>query len=222
MAKKHALYIQPAVTVDVVIFTIEDGELKALLIRRANEPFRNALALPGGFLHEGETTEGAALRILRDKAGVRDIYVEQLYTFDTPHRDPRGRVLTVAYFALVPRKEVKFKGGEAPALYPIKHLPKLAFDHVGILRYAETRLRAKLGYTNAVFSLLPAEFVFADLQKIYEAVLGKRFDKRNFRKKFMSLGLIKATGKKLRGARQRPAELYRFASRKHIELVRFF
>src|SRR3989344_4284385 len=112
MTKRNKIHQPPAVTVDIVIFTIENKELRVLLIKRANEPFKGEAALPGGFLARGETTQRAALRILKDKAGVGDVYVEQLYTFDNPGRDPRGQVLTVTYFALIPREQIKFEKGE--------------------------------------------------------------------------------------------------------------
>ena len=223
--KNKRLYWPPGVTVDVVIFTLEDKHLKALLIRRIHEPFRGYWALPGGFLLKNETAQKASLRILREKAGVKNIYLEQLYTFDSPFRDPRGHVLTVAYMALVPRQYIKFGEGDelqAPSLFGVKKLPRLAFDHAQILQYAIRRLRAKLEYTNVIFSLLPKEFTFNQLQQTYEIVLGKKLDKRNFRKKFELLGLIRPTRKTLYGARQRPARLYGFLSRNPAELKKFF
>ena len=212
-------------TVDVVIFTIEGGDLKVLLIERANKPFFGDHALPGGFLLQGETTHAAALRILKEKAGVKDVYIEQLYTFDDKGRDPRGPVLSVTYFALVPPSDIvlkKEKDLQAPALYPLRRLPKLAFDHAGIIAYAVRRLRAKLGYTNAAFSLLPKFFSLFQLQKTYEAIMGTKLDKRNFQKKFLSLRLIALTDKMEEGMRQRPARLYRFISQKPSELKKFF
>lgn len=212
-------------TTDVVIFTIEDDELKALLIKRANEPFRESWALPGGFLFDEEDSQDAALRILKEKAGVNNVYLEQLYTFDGSGRDPRGKICTVTYFALVPRHKIKFEGGnniQTPSFFPIKKLPKLAFDHNRIVDYAIKRLQAKLEYTNAVYSLLPTEFTFNHLQKAYESILGKKLDKRNFRKKFLQLGLIKKTNKKQQGERQRPAQLFKFISQKPLELKKFF
>ncbi len=208
---------------DVVIFTIENGALKVLLIRRPEKPFANKWALPGGFLFKNETSAEAAKRILKDKAGVNNVYLEQLYTFDDPNRDPRGHVLTVSYFALVNFGKIKFLGKDAqtPTFHPTGQLPKLAFDHKEIVNYSVRRLRYKLEYTNAVYSILPANFTFGELQQVHETILDKKMDKRNFRKKFMSLGLIKSVNKKLTGARQRPAELFRFAIQKPRELKRF-
>lgn len=212
-------------TTDVVVFTIEDGHLKTLLIKRANEPFRGEWALPGGFISDNEGSQDAALRILREKAGVKNVYLEQLYTFDGSGRDPRGRVCTVTYFALVPRQDIIFASGhniQTPVFHSVRQLPRLAFDHKGILAYAIKRLQAKLEYTNAVYSLLPNSFTFNQLQKTYEAIFGKKMDKRNFRKKFVMLKLIKPTKKKSTGNRQRPARLYKFISRKPLELKKFF
>ena len=223
--KNKRLYWPPGVTVDVVIFTIEEGELKLLLIRRTADPFRDFWALPGGFLLKNETAEHASVRILKEKVGIRNIYLEQLYTFDSPARDPRGHVLTVAYMALVPRENLRFgewQGVQGPALFPLKNLPKLAFDHRSIIGYAVRRLRAKLEYTNVAFSLLPKEFALNDLQRTYEIILGRKLDKRNFRKKFSMLGLVHPTRKMIRGKRQRPARLYTFASRRPAELKKFF
>lgn len=218
-------YQSVSATVDVVIFTIEDGELKVLLINRAGEPFRGLWALPGGFLLEGENTRSAAQRLLTDKAGVKDVYTEQLYTFDDLKRDPRGYVLSVSYFALVDRNKIDIQESEKtqkPAFYPVIKLPKLAFDHKEIIEYALKRLRYKLEYTNVVFSLLEKKFTFTQLQNAYEIILDKKLDKRNFRKKFLTLGLIKTAKGKLEGARQRPAQLYSFMSGKPVELKRFF
>ncbi len=219
------LYIPPAVTVDVVIFTIRDNGLKVLLIKRANKPFKGVLALPGGFLSRNETARSAALRVLKEKAGIQNVYLEQLYTFDDPKRDPRGHVVTVAYFALVPSDAMKIQeriSTQNPELYSIKKLPKLAFDHRKIVQYALKRTRAKCEYTNATYSLLPRFFTLSQLQKTYEIIFSHSFDKRNFRKKFLALGLIQPTRKSERGNRQRPARLYEFISRKPEELKKFF
>ncbi len=222
---KQKLYTPPAVTVDAVIFTIEDGELKTLLIKRSEAPFKGSWALPGGFLLRNESSERGALRILKEKAGVKNVYMEQLYTFDVVGRDPRGHVLTVAYFALAPRDKIKFEGNsnlQVPSFYSVKKLPSLGFDHKDIVHYAVKRLQAKLEYTNVVFSLLPNYFTLNQLQSAYEIILGRKLDKRNFQKKFLSLGLIRATNKVMSGSPQRPARLYQFASTKPSELKKFF
>jgi len=221
---KSRLFWPPAVTVDAVVFTIQDGELKVLLVERASEPFQGYRALPGGFLVKNEPSQKAISRILKEKAGIKGVYTEQLYTFDTIDRDPRGHTLTVSYFALVSVSMLKIKGEERerPQLFSVKKLPKLAFDHKEIIEYALGRLRAKLEYTNAVYSLLPREFTMSQLQKTYEIVLDKKLDKRNFIKKFLSLGIVKEVPKKLSGPRRRPAQLYRFITQKPIELKKFF
>lgn len=225
MLRNSKLFFPPAVTVDVVIFTIEDDELKVLLVKRNKAPFAGYWALPGGFVLKNETTAEAARRILKEKTGVASVFMEQLYTFDSPTRDPRGHILTVAYFALVEKSKIKFDEGadlQTPAFHMVRKLPKLAFDHRVIIEYALRRASYKLEYTNAVLAFLPRKFTFAQLQAAYEAVWGKKLDKRNFRKKFLALKLVKPAGKKISGTRQRPAGLFRFASQKSIELKRFF
>ncbi|HEY4474971.1 MAG TPA: NUDIX domain-containing protein [Candidatus Paceibacterota bacterium] len=214
-----------SLTTDVIIFTIENGKLKILLIKRANDPFKNKWALPGGFINDNEGSQDAALRVLKNKAGLKNVYLEQLYTFDGSSRDPRGRVCTVVYFALVLLEDIKFESGkklQTPVFYPVNKLPQLAFDHKKIVTYAIKRLRSKLEYTNAVYALLPKTFTFNQLQTTYEAIFGKNMDKRNFRKKFSMLKLIKPTKKILTGNRQRPARLYYFINRKPAELKKFF
>lgn len=214
-----------SVTTDIVIFTIENNELKVLLIKRVKEPFKNKLALPGGFILENEEPEKAALRVLKNKAGISDIYMEQLYTFPGSGRDPRGNIITIAYFALAPKDKIKLIRSEKtqnPTFHLIKKLPDLAFDHKNIIRYALKRLQSKLEYTNVVYSLLPKYFTFNELQNAYEIISPRKLDKRNFRKKFLQLGLIKPTNKIHKGTRQRPAQLFEFKSRKPSELKKFF
>ena len=214
-----------SLTTDVVIFTIENKQLKVLLIKRANNPFKNQWALPGGFIKKDEEPEKAALRVLKDKAGVHNVYIEQLYTFPGSGRDPRGNVITVAYFALVPLEKIKINKSDAtqtPTFFSIKKLPILAFDHNRITDYGLRRLQSKLEYTNAVYSLLPRYFTFNALHQAYETILSKKLDKRNFRKKFLLLGLIKPTKRIHKGTRQRPAQLYQFISRKSSALKKFF
>ncbi len=218
-------YFNPGVTVDVAIFTIEDGSLKILLIKRANEPFKNKLALPGGFIHEDETAHDTALRVLADKAGVAGVYIEQLYTFDAPNRDPRGQIMSVTYFALVPREKINIEEGrqtEQPKFIDVEKIAALSFDHSEILAYARKRLQDKIQYTNVIYSLLPKLFTLSQLQSTYEIILDKKIDKRNFRKKFLQLGLLEATEKKFSEGRQRPAVLYRFKKTGFAELKKFF
>jgi 8-oxo-dGTP diphosphatase len=207
------------VTVDVVIFTIRDGTLHVLLVRRAAPPFACCYAIPGGFVHEDESLDRAARRELAEETGVRDVYLEQLYSFGDPGRDPRGRIVTIAYFALVAGDRALRAGTDAAEArwFPITDLPILAFDHARILDYALERLRNKLEYTTVGFQLLPAKFTLAELQAVYEAILGRRLDKRNFRRKIELLGIVtplrerRATGRK-------PAQLYRFSAARFEKL----
>ena len=202
-------FLNPTVVVDVVLLTVEDGDLKVLLINREGDPFKGYEALPGGYLLVGETTRTAAERVLRDKAGVTDVYAEQLYTFDAEGRDPRGPVFSVTYLALVPPSVQERKDGtQHPQWFSTKKLPKLAFDHRAIVDYAVERVRGKLEYTTIGFGILPKLFTLSQVQQVYEAILGKELDKRNFRKKLDQLGFLKETKQVLTGMRQRPAKLY--------------
>jgi 8-oxo-dGTP diphosphatase len=207
------------VTVDIVIFTIQEGVLKVLLIKRAIPPFLGQCAIPGGFVHEDEDLDQAALRELQEESGVTDVYLEQLYSFGNPNRDPRGRVITVAYFALISpdRKLMAGSDAAAAAWYPIDQLPPLAFDHATILNYALQRLRNKLEYTTVGFQLLPEKFTLTELQAVYEAILGKKLDKRNFRRKMSLLRILKPLREHRRGG-QRPAQLYRFVAARFEKL----
>lgn len=225
MKNNNKQYWSVSVTTDIVIFTIENNDLRVLLIKRPHDPFKGLWTLPGGFIRENETSQEAAMRILKEKAGVNDVYVEQLFTFDSKKRDPRGSIISIVYYALASREKIKFDFTErtqSPQFLLVKKLPDLGFDHKSIINYAWKRLKFKLEYTNVVYSLLPREFPFNNLQKAYEIILGRKLDKRNFRKKFIQLGLIRQTGKFLKGPRQRPAKLYIFTSRKLIELKKFF
>lgn len=199
---------RPSVAVDVIIFTVADNDLKLLLVQRDHWPFEGKWALPGGFIQMRESLDTAATRILRDKTGVEDVYLEQLYTFGDPDRDPRTRVITVAYFALVNMDEVEV-GDDRAAWHSAYDLPDLAFDHADIAEYAIQRLRWKLEYTPAAFSLLPETFTLTDLQDVYETVFDETFDKRNFRKKIHDLDLVEDTGEKKTDVSHRPPKLYR-------------
>ena len=215
-------YEQPAVTIDLVIFTVNDEELKVLLIKRAEAPFAGAWSIPGGFLKSGESLDDAAIRVMKEKTGVKEVYLEQLYTFGSPDRDPRARVITVTYFALIPWQNLRQPESNKVtdlAWHMVDELPtQLAFDHREILSYAINRLRAKASYSNIVYGLLPLSFRLSDLQKIYESIIDKELDKRNFRKRMLATGLLEETGKKeLKGA-HRPAMLYRFKKREFAML----
>ncbi len=205
-------YPRPSVTVDVVIFTLQDDDLRVLLIKRKHPPFAGMWAIPGGFIDMHESPEEAALRELREETGVEDVYLEQLYTFGEPGRDPRGWVITIAYFALVPAHTVRPRAGDDAAAarwWSMYALPPLAFDHADILAYALQRLRYKLEYTAVGFELLPEVFTLSELQAAYEVILGEKLDKRNFRRKILSAEVIEETGQ-YRMGEGRPAKLYRF------------
>jgi len=208
------------VTVDIVIFTIQSEELKVLLVKRGIPPFKGQLALPGGFVHEDESLDEAAMRELREETGVFDVFLEQLYSFGEPGRDPRERIITVAYYALISADRSQLAAGTdttEAAWWPVSKLPILAFDHRKILDYALERLRNKLEYTTVGFQLLPAKFSLTELQGVYEAILGKKLDKRNFRRKIELLKILKPISEYRRGG-QRPARLYRFAAARFEKL----
>lgn len=207
------------VAVDIVIFTIQSGELNVLLVKRRIPPFTGQHAIPGGFVHDDEDLDEAALRELREETGVTDVYLEQLYSFGDPKRDPRGRVVSISYFALISAGRMLQAGSDATeaAWWPVKELPPLAFDHAGILDYALERLRNKLEYTTVGFQLLPAKFTLTELQKVYEAILDKQLDKRNFRRKMALLKILKPL-KEYQRAGRRPAQLFRFAANRFEKL----
>lgn len=215
LAKTHDFTI---VAVDVVIFTIKDGVLQSLLIELKKSPYEKHWALPGGMVMPDESVDQAVERHLRQKTGVKNVYLEQLYTFGEVGRDPYGRVVSVAYMALIPFDEkLTLKTTEAYSdikWFPVGALPTLAYDHKDIVSFSLKRLRAKLAYTNIVFSLLPGVFTMGELQKVYEIILGKTLDKRNFQKKIKALKLVKLAGGQRRGLPRRPARLFSFASKK--------
>lgn len=211
----------PAITVDVLIFTVKDDRLKILLVRRGLEPYKGDWAIPGVFVNMDESLENAASRALKEKTGVEieKVYLEQLYTFGELNRDPRSRVVTVAYFALSDNYRftpISSASVQELDLFSIKKLPRLAFDHKKIIDTAIHRLRSKIEYSNIVQGLLPEKFRLSDLQKYYEIILGTKLDKRNFRKRMLGLKLLESVGEKdLQGA-HRPAMLYRFISKKTV------
>ncbi|MBY0504064.1 MAG: NUDIX hydrolase [Bryobacteraceae bacterium] len=200
------------VTVDIVLFTIRERVLHVLLIRRLARPFENRYALPGGFVLEDESLEAAAARELREEAGVEKVYLEQLYSFGDPKRDPRGRVVTVAYYALVSETQPLRAGSDASvaAWFPVAQLPTLAFDHRKIVECAHQRIRNKLDYTNVGFELLPEMFTLGDLQLVHEAIVGQALDKRNFRRKITQKAIVKPL-KEWRKTGRKPAQLFRFS-----------
>ncbi|MBE0697138.1 MAG: NUDIX hydrolase [Anaerolineaceae bacterium] len=210
---------QPGVTVDLVIFTINEDRLQALLVKRADEPYSGFWSIPGGFLYKGESLEEAAARVMKEKTGVKGVYLEQLYTFGEPGRDPRARIITVTYLALIPWKDLpqpESRKVSGLSWFAIDQAPQLAFDHQEILGYAISRLRAKAGYSNIVYGLLPEAFRLSDLQKMYEIIFNQKLDKRNFRKRMLGTGLLQETGKKELSGAHRPAMLYQFKKREMV------
>ncbi len=212
------------VSADVAVFAIKDGALCVLLIQMKKKPYEAQWAMPGGLIGDAETAADAAARILKDQTGLDGIYLEQLQTFDAPERDALGRVVSVAYMALLPRAAEDLRTTDKYAdvrWWPVAKLPALAYDHAHMAATALARLRAKLGYTNIIANLLPASFTLGQLQDAYERVLGQELDKRNFRKKILALGLIEETGRTTAGAAHRPAALYRFRKRglTYIEIL---
>ncbi len=207
-------YERPSVTVDTVIFTLCEKELRVLLVQRKNWPYQGMWAIPGGFVNMDESLETAARRELAEETGVDDpdIYLEQLYTFGDPGRDPRTRVITVAYVALVTPGLVRLRASSDAAAaewWPAYALPPLAFDHSSIMQYAIRRLRYKLEYTALAFQLLPETFTLTELQDAYEHILNERLDKRNFRRKMLAAHILSETPY-VRGGEHRPARLYGF------------
>ena len=214
-------YARPALTVDCVVFGFDEGELKLLLIQRGLEPFKGKWALPGGFVRVDETLDDAARRELAEETGLKNVFLEQLYTFGEVDRDPRERVVSVAYYSLVKlaAHETKAATDATDACwFPISKLPKLAFDHADIVATALTRLKGKVRYQPIGFELLPTKFTLSELQHLYEAVLEAKLDKRNFRKKVLGFGLLIALKESQMSGRHRPAQLFRFDAERYQKL----
>jgi 8-oxo-dGTP diphosphatase len=216
-------YPHPAVTTDIVIFTIRQDELKVLLIKRALPPFQGEWALPGGFIDLDESLEKGARRELEEETGVSGVYLEQLYTFGQPDRDPRERVITVAYYALIPSDKIEIRAAtdaEGVSWFGMEEIPELAFDHEQILQAAHQRLAAKLDYSTIAFQFMPKAFTLTELQQVYELILRESVDKRNFRKRILSLNLIKETGKERKAGAHRPAKLYRVIDPGRVDVIK--
>jgi len=214
-------YPRAALTVDCVVFGLDDESLKVLLIRRGLAPFQGDWALPGGFVGMEETLEEAAHRELVEETGINIAYLEQLYTFGAIDRDPRERVVTVAYFALVNLFEHPVHAASDAAdvaWFAVDDLPKLAFDHERIFSVARERLRGKVRYEPIGFELLPRKFTLTQLQRLYEIVLERELDKRNFRKKVLALDILQELNEVERDVAHRAARLYRFDERNYKKL----
>jgi 8-oxo-dGTP diphosphatase len=217
-------YPRPSLTVDCVIFGLdESASLKVLLIQRALEPYKDSWALPGGFVDMKEDLEEAALRELEEETGVKDVFIEQLFTFGQPNRDPRGRVVSVAYYALtnlVNHPVQASSDARNVQWFEFDNIPPLAFDHEQIFEIAIARLRAKVRYQPIGFELLPEQFTLSQMQKLYETILGvKELNKRNFRTRILKMGVLEEIGRQ-EGVAHRPAMLYRFNKEKYDQLVK--
>ena len=216
-------YPRPALTVDCVVFGFDEGDLKVLLIRRGLPPFKGGWALPGGFVHMTETPDDAARRELREETGLTNVFLEQLYTFGDVGRDPRERIVSVAYFALVALGRHALRAStdaSDAAWFAVSELPSLAFDHDQIIAKAIGRLRGKVRYEPLGFELLPEKFTLSQLQHLYEAILERPLDKRNFRKKVLGMGLLVETDEIEQDVAHRAARLYRFDEAKYRRLVK--
>lgn len=224
MAFKYE-YQRPGLTVDCVIFglDLEAESLKVMLIERDVEPFAGVWAIPGGFVRSDESLLDAATRELEEETGITDVFLEQLYTFGDPGRDPRGWVVSVAYYALVsPEKHNVHATTDArdARWFSVDSLPKLAFDHAEILETALERIRGKLTYAPIGFELLPQKFTVKQLQKLYEIVLGRKLDNRNFRKKIFAMDVLRELDEMQKGVPHRAARLYKFDERKYRQLIK--
>lgn len=216
-------YAHAAVTVDCVVFAIDKAGLKVMLIERGEEPFKGQWALPGGFVHMDENLEVAARRELEEETGLKDIFLEQLFTYGNVGRDPRERVISVAYVALVNLEghhvEASTDAAEAD-WFSLSELPDLAFDHQKIVEDAFVRIQGKVRYQPIGFELLPQKFTLTELQKLYEIVLCRELDKRNFRKKIQKMNFLTDTGESQTGVSHRAAKLYSFDKGRYDELVK--
>lgn len=211
-------YPRAALTVDIVVFALDDEDLKVMLIERDLEPFAGQWALPGGFVRVDETLEEAARRELEEETGLKGIFLEQLYSFGAVDRDPRERVVTVAYFALVNLQGHDVRAdtdARNAAWFSVSDPPALAFDHERILAAGLDRLRGKVRYQPIGFELLPKKFPLRDLQRLYETVLDRELDKRNFRKKILSMGILVELNEIEKDVAHRAAKLYRFDKKKY-------
>ena len=212
-------YPHPSVTTDCVIFGFDGVKLKVLLVERGMAPYKGRWAFPGGFLNMDESAEEGALRELKEETGLEGAYIRQFHTFSAPQRDPRERVITIAYYALVRMQEVK--GGDDASdarWFALDEVPPLAFDHDQILRKAEKTLRQQIHFEPVGFELLPEKFTIKQLQNLYEAILDMRFDRRNFNNKMRRLGMLELTGDTANPSQRREANLFSFNAEKYAEL----
>jgi len=214
-------YPRPAVTTDCVIFGFDGGELKALLIERTIEPYKNFWALPGGFVNMDEDAETCARRKLKEETSLENIYIEQLFTFSDVDRDPRYRVISIAYYALVKLSDYSPHAGLGVnhiKWFSLSEIPTLAFDHANILEMAKQRLKGKIKYQPVGFELLPEKFTLPELHRLYEIILETTLDRRNFRKKILSFNLLIDHNELVKNSPNRAAKLYSFDKQKYEEL----
>ncbi len=215
-------YPRPSLAVDCILFGFDEEDLKVLLIQRGREPFKGLWAFPGGFLDmEDPSLEAAAKRELEEETGVKDVYMEQLYTFGDEGRDPRGRTISVTYYALVKLSDYQIQAAsdaDNAQWFTISDVPPLAFDHAKILKVARERLKGKVRYQPIGFELLPEKFTLSQLQHLYEAVLEQNLDKRNFRKKILKMNLLIELEETQKGVAHRAARLYQFDKQRYGEL----
>jgi 8-oxo-dGTP diphosphatase len=220
--EKHCYeYPRPALTTDCIIFGFDNYDLKILLIERAHEPYKDKWALPGGFVNMDETTEIGALRELYEETGLKNVFIEQLYTFSDVDRDPRGRVVSVVYFALVKLEDYSIHAGDDASQaewYSVNDLPELAFDHSLIIKVGLERLSGKIRYQPIGFELLPPMFTLTQLQNLYEVILQRELDKRNFRKKILKMNLLIPLEEKQKNVAHKAARYYKFDKIKYEEL----
>lgn len=216
-------FARPALTVDCVVFGLDDEDLKVLLIERDLSPFEGQWALPGGFVRVDESLDDAALRELGEETGLKKVFLEQLYTVGDLDRDPRERVVTVTYYALVRLSSHKVKAAtdaRQALWFAIDDVPKLAFDHQKIMTMAHERLRGKVRYQPIGFELLPQKFTLRQLQHLYEVILDRELDKRNFRKKILGMEILEELDELETDVAHRAARLYRFDKKAYRQLTK--
>jgi 8-oxo-dGTP diphosphatase len=213
----------PQITTNVVVYTLRDGQLKLLLVRRGAEPFKSMWALPGGHLQADEELDASALRTLEEGTGVSGVYLEQLYTFGDPDRDPRRRTIAVSYFALIPSDRLQLRAAmdaEGVGWFSLNELPQLAFDHGQMVDVARQRLAAKLAYSTIALQFMPERFTLSELQEVYETILDEKMDKRNFRKRILAMEQVVETEQVRRTGSHRPARLYRVRDPSTVQIIR--
>lgn len=213
----------PRIITNVVVYSLRDGQLKLLLVRRGADPFKSMWALPGGQLQANEDLDSSALRTLEEGTGVAGVYLEQLYTFGEPDRDPRHRTIAVSYFALIPSDRLQLRAAmnaEGVGWFSLNELPQLAFDHAQMVDVARQRLAAKLAYSTIALQFMPERFTLSELQEVYETILDEKMDKRNFRKRILAMEQVAETRQVRRTGSHRPARLYRVRDPSTVKIIR--